>query len=637
MYIFSVWLAILGCGGESVVDADNDGFDASVDCDDSDADINSDAAEVCDGLDNNCDDEIDEATATDAGTWYADFDLDSYGDANTSMIACEMPEGYVEDSTDCDDTSELVNPAGAEVCDGIDNDCDANTSEDGMATHTSTDGEASDVTADVSGTDGAPAEFIVSDGELHFCDGTFYVNLMVDGDATVGSFNEDPTQAILDGGGVGRPVFVWGDGLTVGVMDLTLQNGFAPEADGDMGIGTLGGGVHCSTDPTASEFVANDMNLDNLMITGNEAETGGGMFSDGCNLTISNSEISGNTSFMGGGIISLDGNQSLMSVDIVDNESMGYAAGGFASGLDEDSLEAYTVILTDVIVTGNVNTADVGGVLAIVGSTAATWTGTAGAEGSGIWGNTSPGFGALELIDGGQLVADTVDFGSAETGTGNTDFDVSATADLFSADYWVARDDASFSCDEFGCGTPVATVIVDPSQINGAEPLTYGWGLAAPFTVDSTGTLESVDLYSFASDSGCDVEFALLSSDTALVDVGEDPIDWTVEWQSSQALSSTAAEWVNSGTIGKVLDDSMLYAFSWHVSGWEECAMLISFLAPEDESSNTPVSIQGLGVMHPGYFFIEGTQSTVVGDSLSLSYDIDFPFLFDLTFNVTQL
>ena len=38
-----------------------------------------------------------------------------------SISACEAPQGYVEDNTDCDDISSVINPAAMETCDGIDN------------------------------------------------------------------------------------------------------------------------------------------------------------------------------------------------------------------------------------------------------------------------------------------------------------------------------------------------------------------------------------------------------------------------------------------------------------------------------------------------------------------------------------
>ena len=102
----------------------------SADCDDANRTVNPDGEEVCDGIDNNCDGEVDEDTATDVLTWYADVDNDSYGDPDSSDIDCDQPSGYVADSSDCDDTSDTNNPVGTELCDGLDNDCDGDIDED---------------------------------------------------------------------------------------------------------------------------------------------------------------------------------------------------------------------------------------------------------------------------------------------------------------------------------------------------------------------------------------------------------------------------------------------------------------------------------------------------------------------------
>ena len=113
-------------GDVQIVDNDEDGFLSDVDCDDSNADINPYASEVCDEVDNDCDGLIDDEDEDVSGTspWYSDADGDGFGDADSLIEACTQPSGLIEDDTDCDDLDYSINPSADEICDTIDNDCD---------------------------------------------------------------------------------------------------------------------------------------------------------------------------------------------------------------------------------------------------------------------------------------------------------------------------------------------------------------------------------------------------------------------------------------------------------------------------------------------------------------------------------
>jgi hypothetical protein len=93
----------------------------NTDCDDNDATVNPFATEVADGIDNNCDGQIDESQTS--STWYLDSDGDGYGDINNTTTSVNQPAGYVNNFEDCDDTDATVNPGAQEVSDGIDNNC----------------------------------------------------------------------------------------------------------------------------------------------------------------------------------------------------------------------------------------------------------------------------------------------------------------------------------------------------------------------------------------------------------------------------------------------------------------------------------------------------------------------------------
>jgi hypothetical protein len=137
-------LLLMACGdapskptdtGTEATDADGDGTPAGEDCADGDADIHPGADERCNGLDDDCDGEIDE-DATDAARWYPDRDADGFGDDASPLMACQAPSGAIAQGGDCDDTTANVHPERDELCNGRDDDCDGDTDEPGASDET---------------------------------------------------------------------------------------------------------------------------------------------------------------------------------------------------------------------------------------------------------------------------------------------------------------------------------------------------------------------------------------------------------------------------------------------------------------------------------------------------------------------
>jgi hypothetical protein len=129
------------------IDTDNDGYGRSTrveisggdcdvqgysdrdgDCNDGQPGIRPGAVEVANGVDDNCNGQIDEGTDTDEVWCYDDGDDDGYGDDGVSRqqySGDECPAGTSDNNDDCDDTRAAVNPDRVEVCDnGRDDDCD---------------------------------------------------------------------------------------------------------------------------------------------------------------------------------------------------------------------------------------------------------------------------------------------------------------------------------------------------------------------------------------------------------------------------------------------------------------------------------------------------------------------------------
>jgi hypothetical protein len=94
--------------------------DTSSDCNDNNKNIYPGAAEVCNGVDDNCDGSIDEGVSK--NTYFVDSDGDGYGSAST-VQACALGPGLTDKPGDCNDTSPDIHPGAIELCNDIDDNC----------------------------------------------------------------------------------------------------------------------------------------------------------------------------------------------------------------------------------------------------------------------------------------------------------------------------------------------------------------------------------------------------------------------------------------------------------------------------------------------------------------------------------
>ncbi|MFN0274715.1 MAG: MopE-related protein [Chitinophagales bacterium] len=63
-------------------------------------------------------------------TYYVDADSDGFGNELVSVLACTLPDGYVNNHHDCDDTDPEIYPFADEVCNSLDDDCDGDIDEE---------------------------------------------------------------------------------------------------------------------------------------------------------------------------------------------------------------------------------------------------------------------------------------------------------------------------------------------------------------------------------------------------------------------------------------------------------------------------------------------------------------------------
>ena len=117
----------------------------SLDCNDSNGAVHPGATEICgNSVDDNCNGSVDEGCTV--YTFYQDLDLDGYGNPNVSSTSStpNPPTGYVTVAGDCNDGNGAINPSAAEVCNGLDDNCDGtiDNGTPGLASATAINGPA---------------------------------------------------------------------------------------------------------------------------------------------------------------------------------------------------------------------------------------------------------------------------------------------------------------------------------------------------------------------------------------------------------------------------------------------------------------------------------------------------------------
>ncbi len=384
------------------VDADRDGFgnpstgiracrapqdtvSIAGDCDDGSAAISPDATEICDSVDNDCDNAIDDADpsldASQGGvTSYTDSDRDGFGDPTTALVTCLLPPDRSTTGEDCDDTRDDVFPGAEEYCDGVRNDCTSpQLDEDGLASWTDPSGRV-DVTGLLTGTDSEEAQAVFgTDGQLALCEDTWYASITILGGANVEVRGYGTSRDAVRVEGVnGSPIEIDDAGSTVTIEGLTVA-----------GAGGSAYGIRCASSAEPHVLTMRDVRVTDNVLVGNAA-----LSADRCTTSLQDVEIDGNA-----GSAALEvtkGSLLAQRVDVHDNTSDS-AGGGLLLGVGLHQLD-------DVQVRNNVvddpsGTPGGGGILIDLGATVELTGGI-------VEGNLCPGsgggilsFGELTLLD----------------------------------------------------------------------------------------------------------------------------------------------------------------------------------------------------------------------------------------------
>ena len=271
---------------ECPVDEDGDGYtEEQGDCDDTDAENHPRRDEICG-------DEIDWDCSGDPDDGATDADGDGYVDA-----ACTGGD-------DCDDADAGINPTAEDGCDGIDNNCDGSVDED---TRIVDAGGGGDYTSIQEAIDGGDAKDVIC-----IRPGSYQETVVLEALDLMLVGLEGSGSTVIDGNGQGTTLsHTLGNGSTVVGLTITGGSGTVYDPDHDGVTNSCGGGVFID---------ASHVTMLDVVVTGNEAEDGAGIYVNNGSLNMEDSFIVENVGTRYGGGIRL---RETDEIELIETEIRG--------------------------------------------------------------------------------------------------------------------------------------------------------------------------------------------------------------------------------------------------------------------------------------------------------------------------